>query len=179
MANAIHHPSARNAVGDVHEITDWKAAVWAGVIAGVVFMMAEMMLVWLFMGQSPWGPPRMMAAMVLGRDVLPPPADFSLTAMMTAMMIHLPLSAVYGAIIGWLVHRFDMVAAVLIGMVFGVVAIYAVNFYLIAPAMFPWFVEARNWVGLVAHAMFGIVAAAVYVGLRKPPAHRAGTLTGH
>ncbi|MBA3597936.1 MAG: hypothetical protein H0W40_11250 [Methylibium sp.] len=162
----------------MHEITDWKAAVSAGVIAGVVFMMAEMMMVWLFMGQSPWGPPRMMAAMVLGKEVLPPPADFSLTAMMTAMAIHLPLSAVYGAIIGWLVHRFDMLAAVLIGMVFGIVALYVVNFYLIAPAMFPWFVEARNWVSLVAHAMFGIVAAAAYVGLRKPSAHRAASSTG-
>ena len=38
----------------------------------------------------------MMAAMVLGQDILPPPADFSLNAVMTAMMIYLHMSAVYG-----------------------------------------------------------------------------------
>lgn len=29
------------------------------------------------MGQSPWGPPRMIAAMALGTGILPPPAHFS------------------------------------------------------------------------------------------------------
>lgn len=42
-----------------------KAAVWAGLIAGLIFMMMEMILVWLT-GGSPWGPPRMMAAIVMG-----------------------------------------------------------------------------------------------------------------
>ena len=56
--------------------TDWRAAAWSGVIAGLVFMMAEMMLVWLAMGLSPWAPLRMMTAMVLVRGILPPPADF-------------------------------------------------------------------------------------------------------
>ena len=45
---------------------------------------------------SPWAPARMMVAMVLGQGILPPPADFSLKAVMTAMMIHLPMAAVYG-----------------------------------------------------------------------------------
>lgn len=145
----------------------WKAAIWSGVIAGLVFLMLEMLLVWVVLGMSPWAPPRMMAAMVLGKGILPPPADFSFQAVMTAMMIHLPLSAVYGVIIGWLVHRFDMVKAVLIGMAFGVVAVYGVNFYLVAPAVFPWFVDARNWISLVSHAMFGMVAAGAYVAMRS------------
>jgi len=38
----------------------------------------------------------MMAAMVLDQGILPPPANFSLKAVMAAMMIHLPMSAVYG-----------------------------------------------------------------------------------
>ena len=147
--------------------TDWRAAAWSGVIAGLVFMMAEMMLVWLVMGMSPWAPPRMIAAMILGKGILPPPADFSLSAIMTAMMIHLPLSAIYGLIIGWLVRRLDMLMAALVGMAFGLIAIYGVNFYLVAPAIFPWFIDARNWVGVVSHAMFGVVAAAVYVSMRR------------
>lgn len=39
------------------EKLDWKAAIWAGVIAGVVFMMLEMVLVGTIGGQSPWGRP--------------------------------------------------------------------------------------------------------------------------
>jgi hypothetical protein len=170
MAHAITHPTTDRATIDVHQITDWKAAAFAGLIGGAVFMMAEMLMVWALMGQSPWAPPRMIAAMVLGRGVLPPPADFAAVPVMTAMVIHFALSVAYGLAIGWLVHRFDMGKALLIGLAFGIVAIYGVNFYLIAPAAFPWFQDARNWISLVTHALFGVVAAAAYVGLRKPRA---------
>ena len=57
-------------------VIDWKAALWAGIVAGFVFMVLEMLLVQLVGGGSMWGPPRMMAAMVMGRGVLPPPATF-------------------------------------------------------------------------------------------------------
>jgi uncharacterized membrane protein YagU involved in acid resistance len=146
--------------------TDWSAAVWAGLIAGLVFIMMEMLLVMFFMGQSPWAPPRMMAAMVLGQDVLPPPATFDLSIMMTAMMIHFPLSIVYGLIVGWLVHRMSSTSALLIGGIFGL-AIYFINFYLIAPVVFPWFTMAQNWVSLVSHLVYGLVLGAAYAGLRK------------
>jgi uncharacterized membrane protein YagU involved in acid resistance len=146
--------------------TDWSAAVWSGIIAGIVFMMAEMLMVMVFMGQSPWGPPRMIAAMVMGQDVLPPPATFDMGIMMTAMMIHFPLSIVYGLIVGWIVHRIGGTSAVLIGGVFGL-AIYFINFYLVAPALFPWFTEARNWVSLVAHLLYGLVLGGAYAALRK------------
>jgi hypothetical protein len=136
----------------MHDITDWRASIWAGLIAGVVFLMAEMLMVWLFMGQSPWEPPRMIAAMVMGRDVLPPPADFSMSVMLIAMMIHFALSIVYGLVIGWMVHRLDTGMAVLAGIAFGLVAIYFINFYIIT-GVFPWFAEARNWVSAFARAV--------------------------
>ena len=149
-----------------HDRTDWSAAVWAGIIAGAVFMMAEMLMVMLFMGQSPWGPPRMIAAMLMGQDVLPPPASLDFGIMMTAMMIHFPLSIVYGLILGWAVHRMSNSSALLIGAVFGL-AIYFFNFYLIAPVAFPWFTNAQNWVTLVAHLIYGLVLGATYAGMRK------------
>jgi hypothetical protein len=150
----------------MHRQTDWKAAAWCGVIAGIVFIMAEMLLVWLVMGMSPWAPPRMMAAMLLGKDVLPPPADFSMPIMAAAIAVHLPLSILYGLILGWIVHRFEVGAALLTGAAFGLIAIYLVNFYLIAPVFFRWFVEARNWISIAAHVLFGVVAAGAYVALR-------------
>lgn len=156
------HPSAA-----AQRHTDWKAVVWAGLIAGAVFMLAEMLMVWLLQGMSPWAPPRMMAAMLMGKEILPPPADFSLVALVVAMVVHFPLSLVYAVILGWAVHRLDMTAAVLAGAAFGLVAVYLVNFYLVAPVLFPWFVEARNWISVVAHVLFGAVLAGTYVALRR------------
>lgn len=159
----------RHGAAAVQRHVDWKAAAWAGVIAGAVFMMLEMLMVWLFMGQSPWGPPRMMAAMLMGKEILPPPADFSLVAMMVAMMVHIPLSVIYGLILGWAVQRLDRTAAVFAGAAFGLVAVYLVNFYLVAPILFPWFIEARNWISVLAHVIFGVVLGGSYAALRQPP----------
>jgi hypothetical protein len=153
-----------------HLRTDWKAATWAGLIAGLVFLVAEMLLVWLVQGMSPWAPPRMIAAMVLGPGVLPPPADFSLMAVMTALVIHFPLAVVYGLVLGWAVHRLEMGWALLVGAAFGLLAVYAVNFYVIAPMAFPWFGEARNWISVLAHLIFGIVLAGSYVAMRRDTA---------
>jgi uncharacterized membrane protein YagU involved in acid resistance len=155
---------------ELHSVTDWKAGVWAGVIAGVVFMMLEMSMVWLFMGESPWAPPHMIAAMALGKDVLPQPgtwAPFHMKILITAMLVHFPLSIAYGLIGAWLMHRFDWLGALAIGAAFGL-AIYLVNFYLIAPAAFPWFEMARNWISVLAHVIFGAVLGVSYIGLRKP-----------
>lgn len=152
---------------------DWKAGVEAGLIAGVVFLVAEMLMVWLIQGESPWGPPRMIAAMVMGRDVLPPPATFDIGIVMAAMAVHFILAIVYGLIAGWLLHwSHPFGTALLFGAIFGV-AIYLVNFYLIAPAAFPWFTMARNWISVVAHALFGIVAAGAYMRLRHAEEEQA------
>jgi uncharacterized membrane protein YagU involved in acid resistance len=152
----------------VRSHTYWGSAAVAGVVAGIVFMMLEMMMVAVFMGQSPWGPPRMMAAMLMGKDVLPmpgAPVTFDFTIMMVAMMIHLVLSVLLGLVLGWIIHRMDKGAALLTGLVFGL-AVYVVDFYLIAPILFPWFTMARNWISIVTHAVFGLVIAAVYVASR-------------
>ncbi|MGQ0545113.1 MAG: hypothetical protein ACT4P3_07245 [Betaproteobacteria bacterium] len=147
-----------------------QCGAWAGVIAGAVFMMLEMGMVRIFMGESPWGPPHMIAAMALGKDVLPEPgtwAPFDLKIMMTAMMIHFPLSIAYGLIGAWLVHRFDAGMALAVGALFGL-AIYIVNFYMIAPVVFPWFTMAQNRVSAFSHVMFGAAVGLCYVWLRRP-----------
>jgi hypothetical protein len=151
---------------------DWRAGVYAGLIAGVVFLILEMGMVWLFMGESPWAPPRMIAAMVLGEGVLPMPPDkpatFSLGIVMTAMVIHFVLSIIYGVIGAAIVaHRMGYGAAIAIGALCGL-AIYLINFYPIANAFFPWFAMARNWISIFAHVVFGALVGAAYVGLRKP-----------
>ena len=174
----------KNQTGRAPQATDWRAGAWAGLIAGLVFMMAEMLMVMFVQGQSPWGPPRMMAAMALGEQALPPPADFDLKIMTVAMMIHIPLAIVYGLAIGWIVHRFETGIALAVGGAIGVV-IYLVNFYPIAAAAFPWFAMARGWVSAMAHVLFGLVAAGAcaaqegLIGIRlSAPNHLLDALQG-
>lgn len=141
---------------------DIRAAVWAGIIAGAVFMMLEMALVATLGGGSPWGPPRMIAAMVLGSDVLPPPATFDFGILMVTMTIHFVLSIVYGAILGWIVSRWHhgLAAASIVGLASGLL-IYFVNFYGFT-AVWPWFAMARNGISIFSHAMFGLVLGVSY-----------------
>lgn len=153
--------------------TGWRAGLWAGLIAGLAFMMLEMGLVWLVQGESPWAPPHMIAAMALGDDVLPPPgtwAPFDGTIMITAMIIHMALSAAFGVLGAHLLRGAGMARGVVLGAVFGI-AIYVLTFYIIAPFAFPWFVMARNWISAFSHLMFGIVFGMAYVALRN---NRAG-----
>lgn len=161
-----HQDSTGQRAGQLSH-ADWKAGAWAGVIAGAVFIVAEMLLVWLVQGESPWAPPRMMAAMLLGTGILPPPADFSMAAVAVAMTIHFPLSIFYGLVFGWAIRRLDRGGAIVAGALFGLVAVYLVNFYLIAPMFFPWFVEARNWISILSHVIFGVVLGYAYVLLRR------------
>jgi hypothetical protein len=147
---------------------DWKATIWAGIAAGIVFMMLEMVLVATVGGGSPWGPPRMIAAMVMGKGVLPPPADFAMAPMAVAMVIHFALSLVYAVILGLAITiwRLGFGASLLAGTAFGLL-IYFVNFYGFT-VIWPWFAMARNFISLFAHAMFGLVLGWAYYSKARP-----------
>ena len=155
MSTSEHHTSK----GHDSARLKFGAAIWSGLIAGVVFMMVEMAML-MMMGQSPWGPPRMMGAIILGRDALPPPETFDMGVMLAAMGVHLPLSMLYGLVFALVVSRLTLWPAVAAGLVFGVV-IYGVNFYAMT-SFFPWFADARGMGSLVGHALFGAVLAFSY-----------------
>jgi len=144
----MEHPVRKTEIG---------RAVVAGLIAGVVFMIAEMVLVGTVGGGSPWGPPRMIAAIAMGKDVLPPPASFDLGVMMVGMLVHFALSAVLGVIFALIADRFvtSTIVGIAAGTAFGLI-IYALHFYGMT-AFFPWFAMARNGISILAHAIFGAV----------------------
>ena len=168
MARAIHITDA----AEVRDAHFWRHAVFAGLIGDAVFMVAEMLMVMLI-GESPWAPPRMIAAMVLGPDVLPAqgtPATFDMGILMAAMIVHFPLSIIYGLLIGALVQRTTMrsyTGALTEGAAIGLV-IYLVNFYFIASFAFEWFAMARNWISVVTHILFGLVTAWAFLALAEP-----------
>lgn len=141
-----------------------KAGALAGLIAGAAFMMMEMGLVGLA-GGSPWGPPRMIAAIVMGEGVLPPPASFDLMILMAAMAVHFMLSIVVGIGFAFVAKRFGWVMAVVVGALVGL-ALYVGNFYGMT-AIFPWFAMARNMISIVSHIAFGMVLGLSYKALTK------------
>jgi hypothetical protein len=143
---------------------DWRSALWAGLIAGAVFMMMEMTLVALA-GMGFWAPPRMIAAMALGPSVLPPPPTFDLGVFMVAMAIHFVLSIAYAFAFAGAISRWDLEIgmSIVAGAVFGLI-LYVVNFYAFT-GLFPWFADARGWIGIISHAVFGAVLAWTYCRL--------------
>jgi hypothetical protein len=108
----------------------------------------------------------MMAGIILGSDVVPPPATFDLGVMMAGLGIHLVMSIIFALILDAIVNNMSFIWVLVVGAVSGYV-LYLVNFYLIAEAMFPWFLKATNWVTAFAHISFGIGAAWAYKGLTR------------
>ena len=148
---------------DGSQSLDWSAAIWAGVIAGVVFMMMEMLLMPMF-GLAPnmWAPPRMIAAIGMGRDVLPmpqgPPPAFDLGVMMVAMIIHFTTSIVFGVVVAYLIRRLSMGAAIAVGVV-AALLLYGFVFYIMTAGPWPWFAMGRNWVNIMTHVVFGAIVS--------------------
>jgi uncharacterized membrane protein (Fun14 family) len=127
-----------------------------------------MLLVATVGGGSPWGPPRMIAAIVMGKGVLPPPPTFDAAIMAVAMMIHLGLSILLGFVLGWAISkwRMSLMTAIIAGTIFGLI-VYFVGFYIMT-AVFPWFAMARGAISIFAHAMFGLVLGWVYHAMARP-----------
>ena len=142
--------------------TNWSAAIKASLIAGITFLVLELALVATVGGESPWAPVRMIGAIALGQDVLPPPATFDLTSFIAAAIVHFALAILYGGIFALVADRagWGLGVSSIAGLAFGLI-LYAVNFYGFT-ALFPWFAMARNGISIFAHAMFGLVLGFSY-----------------
>jgi len=156
---------------------DWRAAAISGCVAGAVFLALELLAIW-FAGQSPWGAPRMIAAIAVGRGVLAQPATFDLGIVLVALAVHFVLSVIFTFILAVIIAPFNFDSSLgmasLAGAVFGGM-VYLVNFYGMSD-VFPWIVDARSWVSFVSHIVFGVVAADTYLRLeRKDVASSGGT----
>ena len=145
---------------------NWRAAVYAGIGAGIVATVAQLLLWWSFWDVLPgilYRDARLAAAMVMGRGVLPPPASFDWTVMAVATLIHFALSVVYSAVLAGLIARCSPVRALLVGAVYGLV-LFAVNMYGFT-LLFPWFTATRDWITMLTHVVFGVSAAWCYQAL--------------
>lgn len=149
-------------------IPEAMAGVMGGMVAGVAYLVAQVSLTAAVRPGGGAEPFQRIAAILLGPDAALPPADFNFTLLGVAMIIHLGLAAAYGRFISALVWRRSAGAGVLIGGLAGLL-LYLLNFGLIAPHAFPWFADSIRAVTVADHALFGAVAAAVCLALRRPP----------
>jgi len=156
----------------------WRAAVYAGFVAGFLATAAEILLWALFTDALPtifFRDARFAAAIPLGREALSGPANADWEILVVATLVHLALSVVYSLMLSLLIRRLPLYACLRAGAAFGLV-LFAINMYGFT-ILFPWFEAARDWITATAHVVFGIVAAGVYAMLAGHRA-RLGTTAG-
>jgi hypothetical protein len=149
---------------------DARAAIYAGVAAGILATALQIVLWAIFTDAIPailYRDSRFAAAIVLGPGVLPPPASFDPVIMMIAAVVHFALAIAYALLLAWLIANLRMRTSLVVGAAFGL-SVYALNMYGFT-AVFPWFASSRDWITTLTHLVFGMVLAAVYRIAAKPP----------
>jgi hypothetical protein len=126
----------------------------AGVVAGLVFAAFEMLASAFMAGaEALFMPLRMIGAIALGPEALDPGYSL-LTAGFAGVVVHMILAIIYGLIFGAFSTMLRGPGTfTVLGGIFGF-ALWLVNFYVIAPSAFPWFLEADPMVQFIAHTFF-------------------------
>ncbi|MGH6612504.1 MAG: hypothetical protein ACRECQ_19840 [Burkholderiaceae bacterium] len=144
---------------------DWRAIIWATIISGLLFAVLEMILSPLVRGGTPWTPVRYIAGIVMGQGVTQPPHTFDLAVITVGVVFHMALSLVYVIILAFIINRMSTGMSIVVGAVFGLV-LYLINFHGFT-AVFPWWVNARGWLSIFTHIVFGIAVAWPYKALQR------------
>jgi hypothetical protein len=126
----------------------------AGIVAGIVFAAFEMIASAFMMGAGAFFMPlRMIGAILLGPDALDP--GYSLvTAGVAGVVVHMILAIIYGVIFGEIATVLRGSTAFIAAASFFGLALWLINFYVIAPLAFPWFLESSPLVQFIGHTFF-------------------------
>jgi hypothetical protein len=148
----------------VRRLPDWLAACVSGFVAGAILMVLELLWTTLVTGDGPWGTTHAIAALMLGPQTVQT-TGFSIDVVAAALVTHYLLGIAFGVILAGIIapYHFDssIGMAMLIGATYGL-ALYFLNFYGMA-RIYTWFADMRDWSTLVAHLIFGITAAGLYL----------------
>lgn len=138
---------------------DISAALWAGLVSGLVFLATGVVLPWLVLG-DPGLILRILASIPMGPEVIPAGVASPLLTALVGSVLHLTLSLGFGVLIALVVHRWGLLVGMLGGALMGL-ALYGINFFSLS-FFFPWVFPLRNWMLLVAHVLFGALAGGLY-----------------
>jgi len=125
----------------------------AGVVAGLTFAAYAL----IASAAIEWGgafmPLRMTGAILLGRDALE--YGYPLLSASTAgLALHLVLSLAYGMVFALVANGLrSPMWDITLGSAFGL-SVWLINFYVVAPIAFPWFLELNPIVQFIGHTFF-------------------------
>jgi hypothetical protein len=134
----------------------WGPALLAGFLVGAIFLFVPR--------GSPWSSVTFFDPLIMGRAV---PAR--ITWWISAWLIHLSVSIIYGLIISWVVSRLRVGRAILTGGLMGLF-LYGVNLLMVS--LFIPQLRGNEMPVLFTHVVFSLTVAGAYRGLlkRKPAA---------
>ncbi len=130
----------------------WGAAVGAGLIGGLLFLLVP--------HGSPWSGVTFFSPMIMGRAV-PPTAKLALPLVWA---IHLGLAILYGVVICAILSGFRRWPGIFVGGLIGL-GLYGLN-YGAVNLWLPQFGGSEVSV-LFTHVVFGLIVAGAYEGLRR------------
>ncbi|MGH2536328.1 MAG: hypothetical protein ACRDHL_02920 [Candidatus Promineifilaceae bacterium] len=144
----------------VRQLLDWRAAIWAGLIAGAVLLIVLLVGYPLFTGGSPVIVLRYISSLLLGDEVLLPGEGSDAAVVVVALIVHFVLSVLFTLLLAFIIYRWELVIGILGGALYGL-ALYAINFFLLTN-VFDWFAPARSLPFALALVLYGAVAGGVY-----------------
>lgn len=144
----------------MRQLVDWSAALWAGLLAGTIYLAVLVFVLPRFVEGNAWAMVRLLASIVLGEGILAPPATYDLGALVAGVGAHYLLSILFALLVATVLHRYGMVIGVLGGAVFGL-ALFAINAYGMT-AVLPNFMVMQSLPFLLAHLLFGALAGGIY-----------------
>ncbi len=148
----------------MRHVVDWRAAVLAGLLGGLVFLITNMVLTGIVLG-TPWVVTQIAASPILGADALPPPNDFEATTFIVGLLVTLVGSVIFGLLLALILHRWGLVVGLIGGALLGLV-LYGINFYT-ASLLIPWFFLMRSWMMLVSHILYGAAVGVIYEAIEE------------
>jgi hypothetical protein len=140
-------------------------ALTAGVVGAIAALTLQLLVMPFVLGTTLYAPLQMIAATVLGSDVMTTSGVFDGGVLVAALLVQLALSVGYAFGLAWLVRCRPTVTAVGIGALGGLV-LYGLHLYA-ASALFPWFAELRGLPMLVIHLAFGMLVAWSYRSIEE------------
>jgi hypothetical protein len=144
----------------VRKVVDWKAVLVATLVAGTVALLCNFFLVPALLKTTPWVAVRLAGSILLGKDVLAPPATMHIGALVAAIATHYVLALIMTAIIAFVVHRGGLVGGILIGGLLGL-SFYCIDYYTLTYFM-PQFFALQHWSVVATHILLGAVAGGMY-----------------
>ena len=140
-----------------------------GIIAGIVFVMAEMLMNVLILGKPFLGPLRLISSILLGTQAIQLSYPLA-TSLIVGVIVHLVLSSIFGVVfvylLSWLKQlNVSAILQLVYGAIYGLV-LWVLDFLILAPVFFPQFTRVNQfWNGFVAHTFFFGLVLGIYVAI--------------